>query len=236
MIRHILRPTAMLILAIALCGSLAAPQSTMAQESPIDLLKYLEGLESAHARRYQSAESLNVMPLATPTTGRTPTSASRVEATVLEFSTEAEAETAFALALNDGLAREILGEPDIEFDESGAVDLGDQARIFVGARSDGEETVGLLAVRDGNLGFLVSAAGADDTIRQTLRDFGIYIVEAEPGTGAVTVDEFGMASGGTFDLMPSFDDEDVLNGLIPVHDYNLLFSNSPLEPSASPAP
>jgi hypothetical protein len=224
------------ILAMTLSMAVSAGSPAAAQDSPTDLLKYLDGLESAYSRRYMAPDEFALGSLATPEGAAEQGSTWIVYTTVLEFTSADEVSSAYSGMVNDEMARIIMDQPNIEFVVDKSVELGDQAHLYVGPteHGDDDEVAGLLIVQDDNLGFMVSAAGSDASIEQTLRDFGEFMVDQEPGTGDISVDEFGFASGGTFDVMPTSTDTDVIGNLIPMFDYDLLVSNSPLEGAATP--
>jgi hypothetical protein len=221
-----------LVLAALILGGQAAPAAQMDAD---DLLGLLNGLESAYARKYIPVADID---FATPTPAETP---SVVLTTVLTFEDEASATSAFAGILNTLTAGIILGEPGADLEATDVNGLGDEARRFVGIEGGGDEehVRGLLAVRDGNLGFLIQAHGSPTSVERALAGFGVFMVAAEPGSGPVMVHDLG-ATGGPFDLMPDNDDKEVLGGLFPVYDYDLLANGgeAPIEeiatPSASP--
>lgn len=214
----------------------ATGYAAAAQESPSDLLTNLEGLESAHARGYRAVSEIARGSSSTPASVANPSSATAVKATVLGFGFASDVAVAFDQLLDEDLARFILDTPGMEFSIAEPAALGDQARIFVGPASDGEETIGLHAVQDCNHGFIVTAKRPGVSFRDTLLDFGSFMVDAESATGDVVISSEGVASGGTFDVLTAAGNLEVLNDMIPMHDYDLLESNSPIEgPPATPA-
>jgi hypothetical protein len=225
------RATAMAIFAVftLLTTSLAPAR---AQDSPVDLLPFLDGLESAYARRYDAASMHDHGEPATPDAAAT-SAATRVEATVLEFETPADALAAFTLLQDDEVVSTLAGL-DVSFADFEQVDLGGGGFLFIGPPVD-DEVEGILLVLDGNLGLVVTGEGGDPSIEQTLLAFGEFMVQAEPGSGEVVLDGNAGSSGGTWDVLPTAADTDVLDGLVPMYDYDLLVSNSPIEPGATPA-
>jgi hypothetical protein len=199
-----------------------------AQDSPLDLLPFLDGLETAHSRRYVNHERLGLPAEIASPVAETPSAASLVEVTVLEFGTPDDVTVAFEMFVNDELIRGILGEDEMEFSVSESVELGEQAFLYVGPVDDGASHSGLLLIQDGNLGLLISANGETEEIQETLLAFGTFMVEAEPG-GDIVLGNHADSTGGTWDVMPSADDRDVLGGLWPMYDYDLLVSNHPIE-------
>jgi hypothetical protein len=65
-------------------------------------------------------------------------------------------------------------------------------------------------------------------------DFGRFMAAAGPVTEPVVVNDIG-ATGGPFDLMPERGDDDVLHGLVPMYEYDLLTNGQePIEHIATP--
>ncbi len=199
-----------------------------AQDSPLDLLPFLDGLETAHSRRYVTHEHLNLPPQeATPVSGEQ-SAASLVEVTVLEFGTPDDVSAAFDMFVTDAMIRGILGEDEADYLVSEDVEIGDQGSLHILPSESGSSYSGLLLVQDGNLGLLVSAKGDTEAIEETLMTFGEFMVDAEPG-GDIVLGNFADSTGGTWDVMPTAADREVLLDLRPIYDYDLLVSNHPIE-------
>jgi hypothetical protein len=61
------------------------------------------------------------------------------------------------------------------------------------------------------------------------------MVAAEPGPDEITIDPVAGSSGGTWDVLPRATDTGVLGSLLPIHEYDLMESDSPIEiPPATP--
>jgi hypothetical protein len=108
------------------------------------------------------------------------------------------------------------------------VELGEQAVLYVVPADAGDSYSGLLLIQDGNLGLLISAQGETEAIQETLMAFGEFMVDAEPG-GEIKLGNNADSSGGTWDVMPTAEDRNVLGDLSPMYDYDLLASNHPIE-------
>lgn len=206
----------------------AVTPGASAQDSPLDLLPLLDGLESANARRYVSHQHLGLPPEAATPVSDEQAAASFVEVTVLEFGTPDDVSHAFDMFVNDAMVRGILGEDEMEYTVSEPVELGEQASLYVVPSGAGDSYSGLLLIQDGNLGLLISAKGDTEAIQETLMAFGEFMVNAEPG-GVVVLGGHADSTGGTWDVMPAADDREVLGDLWPMYDYDLLVSNSPIE-------
>ena len=219
--RILLAITAMLTI------GLTATAAGAAQPSAEQMLAQLDGLETAYARKYVSDDSLGfITPVAT--TASTPDT---LTVDVLEFGTKEDVASAYDNVMTGLVARAILGRMDVDLEQETIAGLGDQAVLFSGVTEHGEH-VALLGVQDGNLGILVLAWGDDASMLDTMMAFAEHMVAAEPGSDSVSVDDRGVATGGTFVIMPDEGDTDILNGLVPLFDYDLLL-NGGTEPLGS---
>lgn len=215
-----------------LAGMAIAPAVSVGQEESetAALLDQLPGLEAAWAKRYDHPNRHRHDDHATP--AATDLMTRQLSATILAFDTEANATITFAMGLNEEIAGTLLSAELSSFAPPQDLDLGGQATLFV-ASEDGEMSA-LLAIRDGNLGYLVTAWGEDEDVVGSVRAVGQFMVEAAPGNDQIVFEEFGESHGGLFDLFPQSGDP-ALDGLIPMYEYDLLVSESPLEYPATPA-
>jgi hypothetical protein len=207
----------MLAMVVMLTIGLTATAASAAQPSAEQMLAQLDGLETAYARKYVSDDSLGFV---TPVVA-TASTPDTLTVDVLEFGTEENVADAYDNVMTDLVARAILGRMDVDLEQEQIDDLGDQAILFTGV-TEFDEHIALLGVQDGNLGILVMAWGDDASMIDTTMAFAEHMVAAEPGDGPVNVDDRGVATGGTFEIMPGSEDSDVLNGLVPLYDYDLL--------------
>jgi hypothetical protein len=207
-----------LTLASALLLATAA-MPVAARQDQGQLLSQLDGLTSAHARKYIADRELG---FASPVAADASTP-DILLATVLEFDTTTNATRAFDTAMHGLAARAILGDMELDLAETAIDGLGDRAVLFTGVRDaiDGPEQVALLAVQHGNLGILLSSWGPDPAMLDTVRAIAEYMVDAEPSTEPVTIDGSDV-TGATFAIMPSYDQKPLLRGLVPMWDYDLL--------------
>lgn len=200
------------------------PGASAQEQDPIDQLKYLPGLESSFARRYVSAYEIGI---ASPDVA--PVGPSRVDVTVLEFSSETALTTAWTLLVDDDLIATLASGSHVELDITRLDDLGDQAIIATGVDEHGH-TYGLFLVRDGNLAHLITGYGDDPSVMPALRSFAEHMVDTEPGPAEITFGPVADSTGGTFDVMPSRADTDVTGELVPIYEYDLLNGDgSPIE-------
>lgn len=240
---------AALILTIA-PGSIPEPSAVQAasansQVSPETIIASLDGLESAYARRYVSSDPHQGFVDATPAATRGATPAEKADAmtsaevTILQFATEADAERAWKLTTGTLVAGSILGEAPADLTATEVPDLGESARMYLPPDAAGSETEanGIIFVRSGNTGIIVSGTGetSNAALGERLQAFAQFIVDHPASPDPVTVLHEGTATGGDFARMPGPDDREFLQGLIPMWDYDLTVSNSPIEPNVTPA-
>ncbi|HWV23284.1 MAG TPA: hypothetical protein VNZ58_03765 [Thermomicrobiales bacterium] len=226
------RLKALVISLIALLTLGLAVQPAVAQPSPEQLLAQLDGLQTAYARKYIADREFG---FATPVLANQSTP-DILLITVLEFDTGEHATSAFDGMVNGLVARMLLGDSHLDLDETNIEALGDQALLYTGTADgiDGPEQRALLAVRDGNLGFLITTYGGDISTPDLMREIATSMTESTPGDGRVTVAD-GLATGSTFDMMPGRDDYGTY-GLVPMYDYDLLSPGGeqhPLEDTTS---
>lgn len=207
-----LRNLTFALAAVLMLGG-TVPPATAAQTSPEELLTQLDGLQTAYARKYIAGRDLS---FTTPVVSDTSTPSTML-VTVLEFETDADVSTAYATALNGLIVRALLGESDIELEETQIDRLGDPAVLDTGVveTSDGPGHQSLLAVQDANLGILIDASGLYGSTNVVLANIARFMVEAELGHEQVTVSEY-RASGGTFEIKPAMAEADLLRGLVPM--------------------
>lgn len=213
-----------------------APAVSLAQEETSgsetgELLAQLPGLQAAWAKRYDNPNRYGYLDQnATPEPIEVTTE--QLSITILEFDEESNATLSFAMGLGEETAAMILGTDPAALGQPQDLDLGDQATLF--ATLDGERAAALLAIRQGNLGFLITAWGPDGDVITSVQAVGEFMVVAEPGDGEIIFVEPADSHGGLFDLFPARDDASLL-GLIPMYEYDLLVSDHPLEYHDHPA-
>jgi len=230
-------------------GLTVRAESASNQVSPEALIASLDGLETAYARRYVSADPhqgfIDATPEASPVAARGATPSAQADAmtsaevTVLQFATDADAEHAWRLTTGTLVASAVLSEDPAALTGSEVPGLGDSALLYLLPDATGSETEahGVIFVRSGSTGIIVSGAGATSNaaLGERLQEFAQFIVDHPASPDPVTVLHEGTATGGDFARMPGPDDRNVLQGLIPMWDYDLTVSNSPIEPNVTPA-
>lgn len=240
-------PFAAIALCLAMLGGtlFATVQASAAsrQMSPDEMIASLDGLESAFARRYVFEDESSGFPDATPITAEDERDSSMTSAsiTILQFATDADAESAWKLTSGSLVASAITGErpPDLEATE--VPDLGDTAMMYLLSDATGSDSDanGVILVRAGTMGIIIEGNGGttNAALGERLQEFAQFALDHEPTTPEVTVLAEGAAEGGDFDRMPGADDADVLRGLVPMWDYDLTVNNHPILPGdATPVP
>lgn len=236
---------AAMILSLVSGLALVPPQPSAArslQSSPDQMIATLDGVESAYARRYGSADGLhNHAAEATPSASPAETDPAMTDAaiTIIQFATEADAEQAWKLTSGTLVAGAIIGEDPADLTATEMADLGDEATIYLMPDATGSETEadGILFVRDGTTGIIVQGRGdtSNAALGERLQAFAGFVLDHPASSDPVAVVHEGVATGGDFARMPGPGDADVLQGLVPLWDYDLMVDDSPiLPPDATP--
>lgn len=217
-------------IALLLIALLAAHvPAVAAQSDPVAILKEVPGLKAAYARKYISTDQ------ATPAlpSGQRLT----VTATALEFSSALKLALAARLFINDATIHEMLGEPTGTVTKSAASSVGPNAEIYLVRTDIGDgQAHALLFAHHGTFAFLIRADGPEAALRPALVAVGAFMVNARPGSGVVTLRPPAQSTGGLWGLFPTARDENVLHGLVPMYDYDLLGPTGDLPiGSATPA-
>lgn len=197
------------LLASLLFGfSFIAGTGVGAQESEEFNPADLEGLQYGVNRSYSieftasapssSAESTESTPEAEPVGLKT------LDALVLEFDNDDNAEKGFD-ALTEQLGAEITAEDNVE---EWDVDLGNKSTSLASSEElDGEITnVALTAIQEGNYIYLISSYGGDFDAQDVTRQFAEKVIEAD-GSGEGEFNEDGTSTGGLWDKLPTADDD-----------------------------
>ncbi len=190
-----------------------------------DLLDQMPGLIAAWARRYDNPDRHDHLPIqSTPVAADVTTR--QLSLTVAEFDDAANTTIAFAYGLNLETAGIILNRDPATFAEPQELDLGDQGYLFLSTDDSG--MAALIAAQRGNLACLATAWGPDDDVVGSVRAAASYMVDTTPGTDDIEFVFPADSHGGVFDLFPPRGDAALL-GLVPMYEYDLTVSESPLE-------
>ncbi|MGC4190259.1 MAG: hypothetical protein QM589_03380 [Thermomicrobiales bacterium] len=205
------------------------------------MIASLDGLNSAYARRYTFEDEfdghLEAPPISAPEDRDHGMTAATI--TILQFATEADAENAWKLTAGSLMAGAIIGERPADLTATNLPDLGDDGTIYLMSDAAGSETEasGILFMRDGTTGIIVAGTGetSNAALGKRLQKFAGFALDHKATSSQVAVIAEGMAEGGAFDRMPGRDDEDVLRGLVPMGDYDLMVSDEPIQSGPAPA-
>lgn len=204
------------------------------QEESAELLAQIPGLVSAYARRYDPADShahIEIGDKPIEVSEKTP---GRLVINALEFGSAEELTGILGMMLNTDTAGLLMSDQDIELVQEPVGDLPRGTTIFYGTDDDGEYK-SLLVIPVDNIGYAVTTEGASDVVQETADAIAAFLVDQEPSDAPVVVVSEGIAEGGVFDVFAGVDELEMLNGLIPMYDYDLLVSESPILPTdASP--
>jgi hypothetical protein len=210
---------------LSLIFTLAFTTSAVAQDVPALDPSEVEGLENAYGRMYMvDIESVMSTPGAAEAVaaGETPLSGM---AAVFSFDDAGNAEAAFD-QFSDEFVSGFFGDAEVE--ETEVDDLGDKAIEYTGEMElDATETAttSMLIIQDGETLMISMIMGGTETSDQAL-GLAEYMLDAEPGEDEATVVDDGTSTGGTFDVMPTADDADVVGGMIPFMDIDFLEGGS----------
>lgn len=225
----------------ALAASTMLPAIVLGQDEDdtaesSELLGQIPGLRTAYARRYDPADSHTHIELDGEDIEVTEETPDHLVVMALEFGSAAELTGVLGMMLNADTARLILGSPDIELTEEPAGDFPRGSVLFHGTDTNRDEYESLLVIPVDNIGYAINTTGATDAVQVTSDAIGAHLVEQEVSDTPVVVISEGVAEGGVFDAFPGVDDLEMLNGLIPMYDYDLLVNESPILPTdATPA-
>lgn len=203
---------AVLLLAFTILGGTGVG----AQDDAGELLpEDLEGLQHAVVRAYSldySALFAEATPGADP---EVPTGVLLLGATILEFDSSENAETALAQLDEDSKAENEAtfgGETEVTSIDLG---LGDSSIAYSGLEDlDGQEAETVIAlVQQENYVYFVVVAGSGEDIQALTTEFTTGLIERD-GSGAGEFNEDGTSTGGLWDKYPATDDA-LVSGLLP---------------------
>lgn len=204
------------------------------QEDAGQLLQMVPGITSAYARKYLPEGSV---PSATPAAAITAATPDYLLAMMITFESETTAQGVIAQMLNTEIAGMIMQRSAAGLELTSNTDLPVGNRLFFGEFTDeAHPYASLLMIPLGELVVLMNATGESADIQPTVDAIAAYIAEQERGSVPVTVVHRGLATGDVFDMLPDMDQRDLLGGLRPSYDYDLLVSEMPIEPADGATP
>ena len=209
------------------------PLGVSGQQADADeILQNLPGLKSAYARRYAPADEGAPMlsgDWPVEPTGRTP---QYLLAMVLTFDNALVVQGLVSTMLNPDIAATVLGRSSEGLIPSTNQALPKGNVLFAGTDADEHFPYGsLLVLPIGVHVYLLHTEGDSAAVQATADDIAGFIANAEPARSNVSVIRQGVAVGGPFAVLPDAEDAELLNGLYPFADYDLLAGDSPILPT-----
>lgn len=210
----------------------------LAQDDEIDgmeLLHQIPGLKSAWGRRYTPADGIHEQHSPIEPNEQTP---DYLLVMALVFESRATLFGVMNTMLNASIASMIIGRPAESLTEATNPKLADGNILYFNEDpAENHPYVSMLAMQVDNVAYIISTRGESAQVQVTVNALAEHLMEAEVSDEPVTVVAEGVAEGGVFEAMPGLDDLELLNGLVPMFDYDLLESESPILPAgATPEP
>lgn len=122
----------------------------------------------------------------------------------------------------DAFAQEMVGTKG---DKEEVDDLGDEAVAYTGTTTEEGMDMASSTVfaRDGDLIYgAVIVGGKEDDAKAMATDVITFMMDKGVSDSDVELNEDGTSTGGAFDAMPTADDADVIGGLLPSNDADIL--------------
>jgi hypothetical protein len=205
-----------LLLALGLTMSASGQEASSMEEE-------LPGLESAYSRLFMPDFDAMFAALETPGADVEFDEDGVIMVMTMVFTFDSEDNAANAMdTLHEGFFE--TGE-EAETEETEVEDLGDQALMFSAVVEESGEplTTISLFVQEGEHLYMVTVGGGElEAGKQQTQDIGQFMVDAEITTDEVTFNEDGTSTGGVFDLMPTADDTELVGGLAPSSDMDMM--------------
>ena len=161
---------AVALIATMLTGSVLAlaPATAASSQSTAEaMIASLDGLDSAYARRYLAEDAITRPANATPITAPEDRDPSMTAATItiLQFATEADAESAWKLTSGTLVAGAITNTKATDLEPISMPDLGDEATAYVRTADFAADhgPGGILFLRAGTTGIIVQGTGETTT-------------------------------------------------------------------------
>jgi hypothetical protein len=209
-----------LLTAISLLGTSALAQDTSKLEQE------LQGVQAGYMRMYM------VDPDATPVSevvehGDT---THTVMVMAYRFDSPDSAASALETYATDGMKQFFDGDTERE----DIPDLGDQAVQVSGTTQVGDEddpTVVVL-VQEGTDVYMVLAMNGDDTLAEQVVEMATTIVDEDVPDNEIELDPNGGSTGRIFDVFAAAEDHELVAGLVPVMDMDLMVGREQATPAS----
>src|SRR5699024_706882 len=113
-------------------------------------------------------------------------------------------------------------QQDMELTPEDIDDLGDKAVLYAGEVKSGDGTTmatNILVVQESERLFMVMVGGGEMEAGSTQATTIVqYMLDTEPETDEVIFNSDGTSTGGAFDRMPTAEETDMIEGLVPFMD------------------
>lgn len=232
--------TGMAALSLSVVPTVSFGQDDYDEAESSELLAQVPGLQSAYARRYNPADDMAHIHIDMDVMDATDETPDHLVVMALEFGSAAELTGVLGMMLNTNTAGLILNDTHITLTEEPVGEFPRGSTLYYGSDPDHESYKSLLVIPVDNIAYAISTRGVTEAVQVTADAIGAHLVAQEPTDSPVVVVSEGLAEGGPFEVFPGEDDLELLNGLIPMFDYDLLVSEFPIlppdaTPDASPA-
>lgn len=227
---HINRRNFLASIAVTACVPFVSTHAQDTEDAEgADLLRQIPGLKSAYGRRYIPADQSHLEEYPIEPTEQTP---GYLLIMALEFESRATLRGVMGTMLNASIAEFIIGRPADSLTEATNPNLAEGNVLFF-SEDDTEHHpfASLLAMPVDRTGYIISTRGEAAAVQTTTNAIAEFLMDSSPSDEPVYVLAKGVAVGGIFDALPDEDDLELLNGLVPMFDYDLLVSESPILPA-----
>jgi len=209
-----------LLLSLVFTFAFSSTTLAVAQDLPAFNPADMEGVESGYGRMYMvdlemllsSPEAVEDMAADTPLVGMIG---------IFTFEDDDAARSNLE-PLGDSLTEQANDEGATL--EKEGIDLGDEGYAYTGelpVDESGAMNGAIFFVQQDEHIYFVMVLGGEQPA-DLGQEWAEYVLDGEIGDDAVELSEDGTSTGGVFDAMPTADDEDLLNGMLPVSDSDLL--------------
>lgn len=217
-----------LVFVLSLLLTLGITAPVAAQEVPVTGIQDLDGLESGYARMFMP--DLMAMFDAMSTPGAEIPELDEdgtlmVMTAVLTFDSQGDVSEAMDQLLED--AGSGVGTSE-RIEGTEVKDLGDRAVLFNVDADDQDEVdmqflLHLLLVQDNSMLYMVVVGtGENGGGEEQAQEIAAFMLDKTPGSDEVVLNLDGTSTGGVFDLMPTAEDADLVGGLSPFMDMDML--------------
>lgn len=199
--------------------------SAMAQDTS-KLEEELPGVQAGYMRMYLPD------PEATPVAEviKNGTTTHTVMFIAYRFDTPENAASALETYADEGMNQFFEGDTEQE----DVADLGDKAIQVSGMThvGDADDPTVALLVQEGTDVYMVLAMGGDDTLAARVLDAATALIEQDEPDTELKLDPKGGSTGSVYDIFAAAEDHELLSGLVPVMDMDLMVGREQATPAS----